>query len=781
MGILDLFVIPADVVLTPVSDLDTEVAALFDSRPGDLGIARPATRGVTTIIDPDTAALIEFFREPTTIVDGVLAYCRRTGADPGTVLETSYPALTTLRAEGILVPAASASAEPIAASLPAGTPIGAGTVVASVKVLADTEVYRIHMPGRRGAALKIAGAVATAAVEAGLAHEARILGLAVPSTPTLLAHDVLERRRYLVMEWCYGGDLFEAAAVARRLGSRAAPELLDLAARVLDAYADLHEHGILHGDVHPRNVLVGPSNEITVLDFGLAAAPAHAMRSPLRRGGIDLYHEPELALALLAGAPEPPLTEVGEQYSIAALLYFVLTGAHTHDFSMEKTRMLTQLTEQPPQPFARRGADALVAVEPCLRRALSHHPGDRYRSTRDFATDFQAALASHHALPPRRDPRELTAVVDHVRAGLEPAGDQVPHLEPPTASLTYGAAGRAYALLLLAESRHDEELLARADVWITRAHNDIDARAAFFNDDTGITADVVGHCSLFHHVCGVHFVRALIAQARGDTAAADRAVHDYIQAAATVGHDDVAFGRAGILLGCAHLLTRIHDDSASALRALGDHLYRRLLTLIEPGSSPLDADGTSLGIAHGLAGILYAILHWAHACELRPPAGALRHHLDELAALAVPAGRGLHWPLRRGEPAIDGPLTASWCNGSAGHVFLWLQAHRAFDDAHYALLARLAGWTCLSPPPGTATDDLCCGTAGRCYALLALAAATGEYAWLDRARALADELTRRPLRLPTPTSLYHGEPGLAVLATHLTDPAYAYMPVFQTL
>ena len=121
-----------------------------------------------------------------------------------------------------------------------------------------------------------------------------------------------------------------------------------------------------------------------------------------------------------------------------------------------------------------------------------------------------------------------------------------------------------------------------------------------------------------------------------------------------------------------------------------------------------------------------------------------------------------------------------WCNGAAGFVHLWTTAHRLFGDAQFARLAELAAWE--SWEHRSDAGGLCCGLAGRAYALLKLFRTTGESVWLDRAWQLA---ARSAGQAPTtgegqfPDSLYKGEVGLALLAADLEKPAEAFMPFFE--
>jgi hypothetical protein len=124
-------------------------------------------------------------------------------------------------------------------------------------------------------------------------------------------------------------------------------------------------------------------------------------------------------------------------------------------------------------------------------------------------------------------------------------------------------------------------------------------------------------------------------------------------------------------------------------------------------------------------------------------------------------------------------MGASWCNGAAGFVHLWTLAYRLLGDGNFARLAQMAGW---STYEGTsaAPGDLCCGLAGRAYALLGLYRQSGDTAWLARARELTNHASRNirvePLRR---NSLYKGEVGVALLVADLEHPEHGCMPLYD--
>lgn len=764
-------VLPADVVLVPVEELPAETRARLEHGPGDYALTRPRTRTTSSIVDRAGALLLERFRDPKTIVAAVVEHSRSEGLDPGETLEQAFPMLAGLVNAGMLLPAGSELAEPIDATLRPGARVGGFTVVEAVHVIDDTEVHLARGADGSPVALKLARAPGARALRGALDREAQALAaLGGGLAPALLARGAEDGRDFLAVSWCAGVDALEAAAGLREAGDTAG--LLALAGRVLGAYARLHARGWLHGDVHPRNVVVGAGGRVTLIDFGLAAPAASAGGVP--RGGIDLFLEPELARARLARSPAPPLTAAGEQYSVAALAYLLLTGGHTHAFALEEERMLRQLAADPPLPFAAHGAGALASAEPVLARALAKDPGARFPSVAALAAAFGTASppARRRARPRASEGRRLLSSVLERLAG--PLLEQ--ELEPPTASVNLGAAGLAYGALRIAVARDDPELLALAERWAARAAA-AGGEAAFENPDLGITPDAYGRASLFHSPVGVHCVDALAAHARGDPVARALAEARFAEAAGAPGERlDVAFGAAGALLGCALLLEA--DPGSGPVRAAGEALAERLARSLEP-LPPVPAGGEerSLGAAHGWAGFLYALLRFAEASGTPFPASA-GGRLDELAGLGLPLGRGLRWPREAGLPAGENALAASWCNGAAGLVPLWLAAERVLGEPRFAALAEACAWTAYDAPD--AGGDLCCGAAGRAYALLAVARQAGGRAWRDRARALAERaavaVRREALRRD---SLYKGEVGVAVLAAELDRPEWAALPLYE--
>jgi lantibiotic modifying enzyme len=278
----------------------------------------------------------------------------------------------------------------------------------------------------------------------------------------------------------------------------------------------------------------------------------------------------------------------------------------------------------------------------------------------------------------------------------------------------------------------------------------------------------------------VHCVESLIAHARGDDRGQLLAVERYISSSDGCQSSDLAFGRSGLLVGCAILAEALpRDVDSTSLRSFGERLLHSIVSQPLFEAPIIDsAQMTAVGAAHGWSGLLFAVLRWCEVSGAAPPA-KVREHLEELAALGQPSGRGLRWPRKTNGPIDDSLLVASWCNGAAGQALLWTLAARLWDDGGFDGLADLAAWTAYEEA-ADAPGDLCCGLAGRAYALLCRYRHTGEQRWLARARTLAGRAMARPLRhAHLSNSLYHGDVGIALLTADILAPNFARMPLIE--
>ena len=789
-----VFSLNEGVLIIPVSDLPEEARAPLECDPGDFAVSRLQSRTGSKVVDRDAADLLSRFRDPRTIVEAVILFARKKQLDPGKVLEGAYPFLRDMIGAGFLVSSdkgvdgADGAQNP--GQISVGTRVMGALVLRTIHVLEDTEVYLLSNRGEFSV-LKIERLLPngmSGPVRARLSHEAAFLAYLVGSpTPKLLGQGELEGRSYLEMEFIPGLDAATAATEWRERQEEAGPrELLSIAQEICRAYAALHNRGILHGDVHPSNILIERDGHVRLIDFGVARATNQGASLPLppERGGIPFFFEPEMASASLAGMASAPASEAGEQHAVAALIYFLVTGNHWQNFRLGRDAMLQDIAGLRPLSFRERGARPWPELEAVLARALAKRPEERFPSMSAFA-EAVAALT----VPPAGTQSVLTAspLSQVLERALENAAwdcpwSHAPFAPAPTTSINYGSAGVALGLLHVALRRNDGTLLALADTWSRRAIREIGPDEAFYNEEVEITPELVGKSSLYHSPSGVHAVALLTAAATADPAAQAEALANFLTAAEQPAAGlDLTLGRSSVLLGAAILLDAVTAKQfvdVSPLRALGDSIMVELWKALDAKPDIKDAGIEYLGIAHGWAGFLYATLQWCSVSNATIPPGVERRLL-ELAAFALPVNRGLDWPWVLGNSGE--PITMSgWCNGACGYVFLWTLAHRLFRESRYLELARGAAWRSWEASEPVVT--LCCGLAGRAYALLNLYRYSKETVWLHRARNLAMRAaTGGHAPKEYPHSLYKGEFGLAVLAADLDQPDEATMPLFEPM
>jgi serine/threonine protein kinase len=738
-------------------------------------LSAPRLRISSRLIDEPTRKFLELFREPTEVTAAVLRAADKESHDPMEILESAVPLLESLLKSRLMVcvddPAA---AEPPAliAAVP-GTVIHGWEIVEPLHILADTQVYRATQADL-DCVLKIVSSHATWQ-KAAIRNESVALGkISHPAVPFIIEGDVDLDQPYLVLERRAGQHCTSAAVALRRSQMPASrTSLLDLLARITEIYAELHALGVIHGDVQPRNLLVDSAGrDVSVLDFGFATringdafGPAGAPR-----GGVESYRAPEL---FLDGGMFRTATVASEQYAIGCLCYELATGGFPYDRMVSTEEFRLRLSDRRPRSFRDVGVRGWSDLEAALADSLSKAPGDRYASMSDMAASLRA-LRDQAA---RAEPGRRRQVLDGHAS--EPIGEDLTgQLYPPLASVNYGAAGVAYAMYRRAQADQDGALLASALSW-ARTASALAVRAdAFTNTALGIAADTVGTASLYHSPVGVHLVEATVAYAADEPwAPALARMLDALKPDDE--RFDLATGRAGQLLACAHALAALQDHRRSvvALHAAGDAalnaLWERSWRL---GDAVPGCGLPFVGMAHGWAGQLFATFTWCRLRHRNVPKAAMQLLAELVDETQQTRSDEAWWPRLR-DPAAPASPWAGWCHGSAGHALLLCEVSRSLGSEYLALAEAAARH---AERTATLNITLCCGLAGISYALLALYRSTASETWLRRAHALilrAREAGQSEDLMNN--SLYKGRIALTALEADLRAPASAVMPLFE--
>ena len=177
--------------------------------------------------------------------------------------------------------------------------------------------------------------------------------------------------------------------------------LLAIFVKVCQTVAYAHHRGVVHRDLKPDNVMLGPFGEVLVLDWGMAkvqSQPEPARDSqPVHLTGSGSSTETQAGTVL--GSPPYMAPETAEGFSsladeqtdvylLGATLYHLLTGKPPREGSSAYEMIELARTVAPPPP-RRLGADVPRALEAICLKAMAQRKESRYRSVAELIQDME--------------------------------------------------------------------------------------------------------------------------------------------------------------------------------------------------------------------------------------------------------------------------------------------------------------------------------------------------------------------------------------------------------
>jgi serine/threonine-protein kinase len=176
-------------------------------------------------------------------------------------------------------------------------------------------------------------------------------------------------RPYIVTEYLKGCTLEHLLKAMRPLPEKDATKIASL---VCEALQHMHDHGVIHRDLKPQNVMICCDGTIRIMDFGIAR---DVSRRITRVGNSPSMGTPDyMAPEQVSGKRADKRTDI---YNLGALLYEMLTGAVPFQNENPWAALNARVTGDPLAP-RKLNSELSAQAEEIVLRALQRDPADRY-------------------------------------------------------------------------------------------------------------------------------------------------------------------------------------------------------------------------------------------------------------------------------------------------------------------------------------------------------------------------------------------------------------------
>jgi eukaryotic-like serine/threonine-protein kinase len=184
---------------------------------------------------------------------------------------------------------------------------------------------------------------------------------------------------YIVMEYVDGVTLRDIVHTDGPMPYRRAIEVIADACQALNFS---HQHGIIHRDVKPANIMISKAGAVKVMDFGIARALADANNVTQTAAviGTAQYLSPEQARGEKVDARS-------DVYSLGCVLYEVLTGEPPF-IGDSPVAVAYQHVREDPVPPSSKHSGISPELDAVVLKALAKNPDNRYQTAAEMRTDL---------------------------------------------------------------------------------------------------------------------------------------------------------------------------------------------------------------------------------------------------------------------------------------------------------------------------------------------------------------------------------------------------------
>jgi hypothetical protein len=219
----------------------------------------------------------------------------------------------------------------------------------------------------------------------------------------------LDGRLFLTMEYVDGEDL---GSLLRRIGQFPQAKGLDIARQMCAGLAAAHDHGVLHRDLKPGNIMLDGRGRVRITDFGLAMLSEN-MGAEEVTAGTPAYMAPEQ----LAGVE---VTKRSDVYSLGLVLYEIFTGKKAYE-AASLGELLRLRESSSPSSISALVKDIDPLTERVIQRCLERDPAKRPASAIEVAAALPGGDPLAAALAAGETPSPAMVAASGEKEGLRPA------------------------------------------------------------------------------------------------------------------------------------------------------------------------------------------------------------------------------------------------------------------------------------------------------------------------------------------------------------------------
>ena len=188
---------------------------------------------------------------------------------------------------------------------------------------------------------------------------------------------------YIAMEYVQGRGLRDFLARQERFGLQ---DVMTIMSKLLDALDYAHEHGVVHRDIKPQNIIMTPDGRLKVADFGIARIDRSNLTQVGSVMGTPAYMSPEQ----YAGQQVDRRSDI---FSCGVVLYELLTGVKPFEGPTETVGY--KICHEPHRNPSEINPQGVPEVfDAILAKALAKKAEDRYTSAREFAEALAKSFES---------------------------------------------------------------------------------------------------------------------------------------------------------------------------------------------------------------------------------------------------------------------------------------------------------------------------------------------------------------------------------------------------